>query len=235
MIADLSIIVTNYNKPHKQLTECMDSIREQTVPPKEVILIDDCSDDPRAHAIATSIILPKNVGVAEARDVGVKMSNGRLLLFVDADDKLAPDFVQQCGKVIGNVDIAYTNLLLFGNIEKNKLIEAPKRLLAKHLYPKKCYIRVTSMMHRKVYEGLHGFRKFPVFEDWDFWLRAMCKGYTFARANTLLWYRQSMKSRNRLAREDKLTVISEITAPYKIKDDKLIEKEVNGKKKIKTS
>ncbi len=112
--ADVSVIVTSYNKKPEELIECMDSIKAQTVQPLEVILVDDCSQDPRAHALATSIMLPKNVGVARARDIGVKMSRGRLLLFVDADDKLAPDFIQQCGKVIANKDIAYTNILLFG-------------------------------------------------------------------------------------------------------------------------
>lgn len=193
----------------------MNSIKEQTVEPKEVILVDDCSDDPRAHALATSIILPKNVGVAKARDVGVKMSSGKLLLFVDADDKLAPDFIQQCGKVIASTDIAYPNMILFGDVPRNKLVINPSTISKKYLLGRKTSIPVTSMMYRRVYENLGGFKELPIFEDWDFWIRAAFNGYTFKRANTLLWYRQNKDSRNHANQDLKNKVHHQITAPFK--------------------
>lgn len=226
--ANLSVIVTNYNKTPEQLMECMQSIREQTVRPKEVILVDDCSADPRAHALATSIVLPKNVGVAKARDIGVRMSTGKLLLFVDADDKLAPDFIQQCGRVIMHCDIAYTNLLLFGNVEHNTLVDTPKELTPERIFPATCLIRVSSMMYREVYDTLGGFRDLPVYEDWDFWIRAMCQGYTFKKANTLLWYRQIGGSRNGISSDIKSATLKEIVAPYIIEGGKLKKKEDDG-------
>lgn len=226
--ADLSIIVTSYNKPPEQIIACMDSIKQQTVSPKEIILVDDCSKDPRAHAIAISILLPKNVGVAEARDIGVKMSSGGLLLFLDGDDMLAPDFIEQCGRVIDKYDIAYPNVLQFGNVEQNKLTEAPKEVTPKYIIGKKCGLVVTSMMHRRIYEMLGGFNKLPIYEDWDFWIRAVYYRSTFARANTLLWYRQNKKSRNHMSREDKTRVHNKITSPYIVVDDVLKKKESNG-------
>lgn len=226
--ANLSIIVTNYNKPVSQINECMASIREQTVSPKEVILVDDGSSDPHAHRDALSIVSPKNLGVAKARDLGVRMSTGKLLLFLDADDKLSPDFIQQCGKVILNCDIAYSNILLFGEINRNHLMETPAELRPEHLFPKSCAIRVTSMMYRHVYEKLNGFREMEMFEDWDFWLRAMCNGYTFKKANTLLMYRQNLKSRNRASSDLKSKVIRDLAALYQIKDGRLVEKEEHG-------
>lgn len=228
MTADLSVIVTSYNKPPEQIIECMNSIKEQTVRPKEVILVDDCSKDPRAHALATSIMLPKNVGVAKARDIGVKMSTGRLLLFVDADDKLAPDFIEQCGRVINKADIAYPNVLKFGAIEQPKLVDAPEEITAEYIVGKSCGLVVTSMMHKHVYKKLNGFRDLPVYEDWDFWVRAVFNGYIFARANTLLYYRQNLQSRNHLSLEEKTNTHRDITAPYKLVGGKLVEKEKNG-------
>ena len=235
MKADLSIIVTSYNKPIEQIIACMDSIKAQTVSPKEVILVDDCSKDPRAHALATSIMLPSNVGVAKARDIGVKMSSGKLLLFLDADDKLAPDFIEQCGRVINRVDIAYPNVLKFGHIEKPKLVDSPKEITAKYIMGKSCGLVVTSMMHRFVYEKLDGFRQLPVYEDWDFWVRAKFNGYTFTRANTLLHYRQNIKSRNHLTLEQKANTHRSFIAPYKVINGKLVKKKTNGKKKIETT
>ena len=230
MIADLSIIVTSFNKPPEQIIECMDSIKDQTVSPKEVILVDDCSDDPRAHALATSIILPKNVGVASARDIGVRMSSGMFILFVDGDDKLAPDFIEQCGRIITKADIAYPNVLKFGNIEKNKLVDSPEKITPKYIIGEKCGLVVTSMMKRKMYDELGGFKKLPIYEDWDFWIRAVFNGYTFGRANTLLWYRQNIVSRNHMSLEKKTEIHRSITAPYKVVNGRLVEKESNGSK-----
>jgi glycosyltransferase involved in cell wall biosynthesis len=226
--ANLSIIVTNYNKPPEQLNECMDSIRAQTVSPKEIILVDDCSNEPHAHADAISIVLPKNVGVAKARDIGVKMSSGKLLLFLDADDKLSPDFIQQCGKVILDCDIAYTNLLMFGNIERNKLVEAPDEVTPEMLIGRTCPVRVTSMMYRTVYDYLGGFKDLPVYEDWDFWVRAMFNDYTFKKANTLLWYRQNVGSRNCASSDLKSDIHKKITAPYHLESGRLVMKEGYG-------
>lgn len=230
MKADLSIICTNFNKPPEQLIECMTSIKEQTIEPKEVILVDDCSTDPRAHALAVSIILPKNVGVAKARDIGVKMSTGKLLLFVDADDKLAPDFIQQCGRAIAKgADIAYPNMVLFDGIPRNKLIDNPNKLSAKYLLSRKTSIPVTSMMWRRVYENLNGFDPtLPIFEDWDFWIRAAFNGYTFGKANTLLWYRQNELSRNHGNHDMKMRTHYKITAPYEVVDGR-VERKKNGK------
>lgn len=235
MKADLSIIVTSYNKPVEQIIDCMDSIKAQTVSPLEVILVDDCSDDPRAHALAISIMLPKNVGVAKARDIGVKMSKGKLLLFLDADDKLAPDFIEQCGRLIDHVDIAYPNVLKFGAIEQPKLVDSPKKITPEYIMGKRCGLVVTSMMHRHVYEKLGGFKKMVVYEDWDFWIRAIFNGYTFARANTLLHYRQNLQSRNHLSREEKTNTHIMMTAPFEIRGKKLVKKVKNGRQKTKTS
>lgn len=228
MKANLSVIVTSYNKSPEEIMECMDSIKNQTVSPMEVILVDDCSNDPRGHAIATSILLPKNVGVSKARDIGVKMSKGKLLLFVDADDKLAPDFIEQCGRVIAHYDIAYPNVLKFGNVEQNKLVDSPEKITAEYLMGKKCGLVVTSMMHRDVYEKLNGFRKLPIYEDWDFWIRAMFNDCTFKRANTLLWYRQNEKSRNHMPLEKKTDIHRQITAPYKVFNGRLVRKDSDG-------
>lgn len=231
MRADLSIVVCSYNKPPEQIIECMDSIKAQTVKPLEVILVDDCSKDPRAHAIATSIMLPKNVGVAKARDIGVRMSKGKLLLFVDADDRLAPDFIEQCGRVITKAKIAYPNVLKFGAIEQPKLVDSPRQITPEYIIGKRCGLVVTSMMHREVYEKLKGFRELPVYEDWDFWVRAVAEGFTFARANTLLHYRQNIQSRNHLSLEKKTVIHKKITAPFKVFGGRLVRKGHHGKKK----
>lgn len=166
------------------------------------------------------------MGVAVARDVGVRMSTCKLLLFVDADDKLAPDFIQKCGEHILKADIVYPNMLYFGDVERNRLYQSPPTITPEYLMGKTINIPVTSMMYRKVYDTVGGFRKLPVFEDWDFWLRAMANGFTFHIANTMLWYRQSKTSRNHVPFETRSTVHETITAPFEIRERKLWVKNV---------
>jgi glycosyltransferase involved in cell wall biosynthesis len=231
----LSVVVTNYNKPTQQIEECIRSILNQTVLPGEIIFVDDGSESRPTHRACTSIVLARNHGVAYARDIGVRMSTGKLLLFVDADDKLSPDFIQQCGKVIAKSDIVYPDLILFGEGMQNMLVENPKKLRAKDILAHKLSIPVTSMMRRTVYEELGGFRELPVFEDWDFWIRAMAGGYRFNKAQTLLHYRQQLDSRIRNNANAKKETHDLITKNYVIKDGKIClktgEKETTSLKK----
>jgi glycosyltransferase involved in cell wall biosynthesis len=205
--------------------ECVDSIKSQTIPVKEIILVDDGSDDPRAHASCISIILPKNGGVASARAVGVRQATGRLLLFVDADDKLSMDFVERCGEKIADADIVYTDFILTGEVEKNMLIITPEKLTPELLMANDCPIRVTCMMKREVFEKIGGFRDLPIFEDWEFYLRAMANGFTFKKAKSFFEYRQVTKdSRIKQSQYLKEETYHKITKPFIIKGDKLCTK-----------
>jgi glycosyltransferase involved in cell wall biosynthesis len=220
---DCSIIICNYNKDQKQIEECIHSVQFQTVSAKEIILVDDHSDKPYAHSSVMSIVLPKNVGVSKARDVGVKMSTGKLILFVDADDMLAPDFIEQCLIHMDKYSIAYPNVLLFGEVERPSLWTLEEEISPEVLISKSNKILVTSMMHREVYEKLGGFRTLPIYEDWDFWIRAAFNGYTFHRANTILWYRQNGgKSRNSATQELRQNIHHQITAPYSFMDGRIV-------------
>lgn len=222
MSANLSIVITNYNKTQQEIEECLQSIKDQTVRPGEIIFVDDHSDISYVPEGVLYIRLPKNMGVAFARDVGVQISKSKLLLFVDADDKLGPDFIQQCGYYILKHDIIYPNMLYFGEVERNKLYPAPEKITPEYLMGKSINIPVTSMMWKKVYEKNKGFRELPVFEDWDFWLRAMANGFTFQKANTILWYRQNAKSRNRISLEVRHDVHEEMTKSFKVQRGKLV-------------
>jgi hypothetical protein len=83
-------------------------------------------------------------------------------------------------------------------------------------------IPVTSMMWRKVYDDNKGFHELPVFEDWDFWLRALANGHTFHKANTILWYRQNATSRNRATLELRHDTRAKITAPFVVQEGQLV-------------
>ena len=100
---DLSIIIPVYNVQN-YLKKCINSIINQKITYNyEVILIDDGSEDEsgticdeysqKYNFIKT--IHKTNEGVSSARNVGLKNSCGRYILFIDSDDTLIDNVIDK--------------------------------------------------------------------------------------------------------------------------------------------
>lgn len=89
----ISVIIPCYNHAHF-LGDAISSVNKSEHPDVEVIVIDnDSNDDPGSVARSfsrTTCIRQKNLGVAMARNRGLQESRGRFVVFLDADDMLAP-------------------------------------------------------------------------------------------------------------------------------------------------
>ncbi len=92
-MSDVSVIITNFNnKPYvgRAIRSCI----KQSLPRSlyEIIVVDDCSTDKSQDVLVgysneiNTIFLDKNVGVAEASNMGIKMALGRFVIRVDSDD-----------------------------------------------------------------------------------------------------------------------------------------------------
>jgi glycosyltransferase involved in cell wall biosynthesis len=103
-----SIIVAAYND-WTALGECLRSLREQTdSPPFEIVLVDDGSDDlvPESFAKQTQnlplrIVRQPHEGVAAARNTGIALSRGSILLFIDADSRLKKNCLAALDTIAG--------------------------------------------------------------------------------------------------------------------------------------
>lgn len=109
----VSVIVPIYNA-EEYLQECIDSILQQTFCDFELILVDDGSPDSSGgiceeYAQKDNRILvihQSNGGVTSARAAGVKASQGDWVSFVDADDSLPSDSLNELfKKTSGTTDI----------------------------------------------------------------------------------------------------------------------------------
>ena len=95
----VSIIIPCYNA-EAYLAEAIDSALTQSYSNVEVVVVDDGSTD-RSLAIAESflphivLIRQSNKGGCGARNQGARASGGEFLQFLDADDVLLPDCVQE--------------------------------------------------------------------------------------------------------------------------------------------
>ncbi len=95
----VSIIITSHNYG-RFLREAIDSALNQTYPAVEVIVVDDGSTDNSREIIASYgdcviPVLQENQGQAAAFNAGIAHSQGRVVIFLDADDVLLPQTAQQ--------------------------------------------------------------------------------------------------------------------------------------------
>lgn len=95
---EISIIIPVYNTNIDFFKKCIDSIHNQTFDNYEVIIVDDGSDSSIGLQLdivcqsksKISIIHTENKGVSMARNLGIQMSKGNFVMYVDADDYIAP-------------------------------------------------------------------------------------------------------------------------------------------------
>jgi glycosyltransferase involved in cell wall biosynthesis len=100
-MAFLTIIVPIYNK-EGYIDATIVSILAQSFADFELLLIDDGSTDNSAQRCAhyaamdkrVQVIKQANQGVSQARNVGLRLSTGTYIGFIDGDDVIEPDMYE---------------------------------------------------------------------------------------------------------------------------------------------
>ena len=96
--AEISVVVPCYNRA-SQLKSCLESIRSQTFQNFEVIVVDDGSDMDLKKVVNSLAdtrfycIRQENAGPAAARNQGVQFAKGRIVTFLDSDDRAASEWL----------------------------------------------------------------------------------------------------------------------------------------------
>ena len=117
----ISLIIPVYNV-EKYLKKCIDSVLKQTYKNLEILLIDDGSTDDslkicNSYALKDSRIKvyhKDNEGLSATRNLGIKLSTGKYLAFIDSDDVLTEDYCETLFKAIkhSNSDVASVSLVM---------------------------------------------------------------------------------------------------------------------------
>ena len=106
----ISVIVPLYNT-EKYIRQCLLSIINQDYGNIEIVVINDGSTDNSLQIVqelannyhdSLHVYTTQNSGVSAARNLGIKMSHGEYILFVDADDYLDKDCISYCYDLILN-------------------------------------------------------------------------------------------------------------------------------------
>lgn len=173
----VSIIIPCYGQAH-WLPDAIESALAQTVP-CEVIVVNDGSPDNTsevAKMYPVRLVEKENGGLSSARNAGIKEATGDWILTLDADDKIAPNFIEKCLENKDNYDIIATGQQEFGDTN---------RIWFPHPHPTfddfitANRINCCSLFKKEIWEKIGGYDEDMKlgYEDWDFWLRATQRGY----------------------------------------------------------
>lgn len=98
---EISVVIPTYNRAHT-IVRAIESVRRQTYPVSEIVIVDDASSDDtkqRVRAVEDDRIryfcLEKNKGAAGARNYGVSKSRYDIIAFLDSDDEWRADKLEK--------------------------------------------------------------------------------------------------------------------------------------------
>lgn len=180
---DISVVIPTYNRVHT-IERAIQSVLSQTVPPREVIIIDDGSSDGTLLLITskfpavTVLANDGNYGVSFSRNRGIHSARSRWLAFLDSDDEWQPNKLleqQNCLAEDRQAVFCHTDEIWIRNgVRVNAHNKHKKqggdifdRCLAM------CAVSPSSVvMHRSLFDRFGFFdENLPACEDYDLWLR----------------------------------------------------------------
>lgn len=114
----VTVVVPVYNV-EKYLNRCIESIVNQTYKNLEIILVDDGSpdncpqmcDDWAEKDNRIKVIHKKNAGAGMARNTGIDNSSGSYILFVDSDDYIDLQTIEEC---VLSIKKTQSDVVMFG-------------------------------------------------------------------------------------------------------------------------
>lgn len=206
-MAAISVVMGVYNESSDYLIQSVDSILNQTFSDFEFIIILDnpanemlkqiLQDYAKRDSRICFLINEKNIGLAMTLNRGIKMSTGKYIARMDADDIALPERLEKQYSYLENnplIDILATNIeyidekgLNIGHGEKQPVSsDKIKRMLA--------YVNILAhssvMMRKDKILSIGLYRNFPTSQDRDLWSRAVSADFQFGMLNEcLLKYR----------------------------------------------
>ncbi len=198
-VADVAVIIPVRNGADT-LAETLRSLQAQDFPGWQAVVVDDGSTDGTSQVIAEFVRADRRIstltltgeGVSNARNRGAAASNAPWLVFLDADDWLAPDFLAHMLAAVTAhpaAKVAYSGSLRVlpdggtlaelpgeGMTFPRELACAPFSLLADY-----CPLAIHSvLLSRQAFNDSGGFDvTLSTSEDWDLWLRVARTGAAF--------------------------------------------------------
>lgn len=214
----ISVVIPCY-KYSRFLRDAIDSVVTQTFVDWEVVVVDDGNEDEEARLIAEIIAnyddpdirlvrLDKNSGLANARNAGIEMAKGTWIVPLDADDRIAPTFLQKTLRAT-NLDpkkFAYCNAILWypDSDQPDKLLQADEYDFDKMI----SHISwgCTIMYAKEAWRSVGGYKpemsEAGGWEDWEYAINMGVNGICGVHVDeALFYYRQHSDNQMRVRAE----------------------------------
>lgn len=182
----VSVLIPHFNQAGF-LRECIESVRAQTYPAIETIVVDDASTESDAQALleelertgdVTVLRQRDNGGPSTARNTGLESCAGRYIFPLDSDNVLLPDAVEalvaQLSEAGEEVGFIYPNIQFFGNRED--YYEVPPYNVYTLIHGNFC--DTCSLLDREIFDAGERYAEDIRLghEDWEFALRLAARG-----------------------------------------------------------
>jgi glycosyltransferase involved in cell wall biosynthesis len=196
----VSAVVPTRNSA-RTLRRCLESVRAQTHPYVEVIVVDNGSaDDTRALAeTMADRVLSAGPERSAQRNEGARRSAGPYLLFVDSDMVVETEVVAECVKLAGRgADAAVIPETSFGIG-----YWARCKALERSCYVGDELIEAARFFSRSIFDSCGGFDEElpPGPEDWDLHERARSRGARIERTRAMIHHDEGDLRLGELARK----------------------------------
>ena len=122
----ISVIIPTY-RPGAYIFECLDSLRHQTLPKNqfEVIVVLNGERNPyeeqlfdysqKNSDVASQVFYSEEKGVSNARNLGIDQSKGQYIVFVDDDDWVSPNYLENLVAQADENCVVLSNLVAVGD------------------------------------------------------------------------------------------------------------------------
>ncbi|WOD40839.1 glycosyltransferase family 2 protein [Nodosilinea sp. E11] len=189
----LSVVITCYREGDL-LLEAVESVRQQTLSPLEIVIVNDASPDDRTNQVCrqletepdiTLVWQAQNGGPSVARNAGFATAQGEVLVPLDADDLLPPDalsHIQQAFISHPDAGFIYGSYLCQRYANDARLVRAEPISLNSLLRSRRFSLSTnwtligTAPLRKSLWEAV-GYSDPELgaedLHDLEFWLRAM--------------------------------------------------------------
>lgn len=193
----VSIIIPTFNS-EKTLALCLRSIKKQTYPNIETIIVDSYSQDKTveiAKKFDTKILLSHSER-STARNLGSKESTGIFLLFVDSDMELSPKVVEECVNLCCR---KRAGSVIIPEVSVGKGFVAQCRSMEKEMRVGGKFSEAPRFFRKTVFNRIGGFDENLVSgEDFDLGRRTELAGYKIERCRAKIKHHEQEMSLEKL-------------------------------------
>ncbi len=128
----ISLVIPTRNRP-AALADCLDSVLGMTEKPNQILVIDNGSDQPDTRKVVENFenvdyVSESIPGASAARNTGVRRSSGSIIVFLDDDELVHPNWLSAIISCFHNPEVAIvTGLVLPAEIETEAQFQFEQR------------------------------------------------------------------------------------------------------------